>query len=341
MLEKLINPSELLALAEHTGLRVSRLISLKRLLASLDHWPGSRAGTEVLKAVPRLGLSSQGGSFLVSLLPYYVAEPDDPALAPEPVAKVARFARRNYYQELVKRFKRLCLSLREMLNCPKSSMRIFVNSRLPEKLIACGSGLVSYARNNLLYHPESGSYFVVGLLFLPFEIEDLKEEIRLSLANDFCRDCRLCYKACPTQALSQQKPSLCLKALFDKKGLVADELKAKWGLRFYGCDTCQEVCPHNKTVKDGERISRGEIGPWVKLKEVLSKDEITLKASFKKTALAMSWIAGEALLRNALCAAGNSGCRELVPLIKPYRFHQSEILKDAARYALERLKLEG
>jgi len=257
------------------------------------------------------------------------------------VAQVARFARRNYYQELVYRFKRLCLLLQENLNYPKCNMRIFVNSRLPEKLIAFGSGLVSYGKNNLLYHPDFGSYFVLGMLFLPLEINGQLEEIRLSQWYDFCGSCRLCHEACPTKALSQQKPEFCLKALFDERRLLPDELKAKWGLRFYGCDTCQEVCPRNRAVQAGERISRGEIGPWVKLKEVLIKDTVTLKASFKKTALAMSWILAEALLRNALCAAANSGYSELVPLVRPYLLHQSEILRDAARYALDRLKLKG
>jgi epoxyqueuosine reductase QueG len=80
-----------------------------------------------------------------------------------------------------------------------------------------------------------------------------------------------------------------------------------WGRRLYGCQECQAVCPHNRVLTEEARPAEGELGPSVSLKRVLSLDAAGLKEWFRGSAMGMSWVAGNALLRNALISAGNRG----------------------------------
>jgi epoxyqueuosine reductase QueG len=167
---------------------------------------------------------------------------------PGALCRIGRFARANWYAELVARLKAASTLARAELAAgdmdPGSSgeWRKLVNSGLPEKRIALASGLGSLGRNGLVMVPGHGSAVVLGLLILPLALEEglgstqsappsqaapqntgstlnAKRSAPQSAPriSALCDGCGLCVGACPTGALSG--PPLDEKAIvgFDRK----------------------------------------------------------------------------------------------------------------------------
>jgi epoxyqueuosine reductase len=112
------------------------------------------------------------------------------------------------------------------------------------------AGLGIIRHNNFFYTEDSGSYCSLEAWLIDAELE-VKEETDLKPCPD---NCNLCIKACPTNSLkAPYKMSLLDCASFKttlspSKGLGNINIKtaAKMGRIVYGCDICQDVCPHNK-----------------------------------------------------------------------------------------------
>jgi epoxyqueuosine reductase len=129
-----------------------------------------------------------------------------------------------------------------------------------DKAWAAQAGLGWLAKNTCLIHPEIGSWFFLGEIFLDLE---LPPDGPLA---DHCGTCRACLDACPTGAL--ERPYLldarrCISYLnIEHRGPFPDPAPptSTWseGERFdparamgdwlVGCDICQEVCPWNRKV---------------------------------------------------------------------------------------------
>lgn len=113
---------------------------------------------------------------------------------------------------------------------------------LNERLLARLSGLAFVGRNRMAINPRLGSYFFIGYVLTDCEIEP-DSECTLS-----CADCGRCVRACPLGALDNGfDETKCLSYITQKKGDVSEKEKramAETGT-IWGCDICQEVCPHN------------------------------------------------------------------------------------------------
>ena len=126
------------------------------------------------------------------------------------------------------------------------SAKIFADiGCLNERLLTVLSGLAFTGRNRMAISPKFGSYFFVGYVLTDCEIE--KDE----KCESACANCGRCEKACPLGALTggfcEEK---CIAYLTQKKGELSEteeEALAKANT-VWGCDICQEVCPHNRNV---------------------------------------------------------------------------------------------
>lgn len=110
------------------------------------------------------------------------------------------------------------------------------DSPIDEREAAALAGLGRFGENGMLITEKYSSYVFLGEIITNMPIPEAKASPILH-----CEGCGLCKAACPMGKLGQ-----CLSALTQKKGELteseADAIK-KYGT-VWGCDICQEVCPH-------------------------------------------------------------------------------------------------
>lgn len=282
----------------------------------------------------RYKLGAEGAMFVVALryAPDVEPEPEAarstwgvphlPAPIPgKPEAKVGRFARGNWYRELLDRLAICAAKTAEDMageglpRFPANNWHRFANSRFPEKALAVAAGLGTIGRNSLLIaertHPDPhcSSAVVLGLMLLPFDVtqEALGPRRPPRPSLELCASCRRCVDACPTVALlAASTPAFvrdrCIQHYTSIDGALPDFIEAAWSNQLYGCDICLEACPH--FVPDpGARVQKGRIGGDFDASTLASMDESELRMALKGSALAQGWISAAALRRNAMIAA--------------------------------------
>jgi epoxyqueuosine reductase len=201
------------------------------------------------------------------------------------------------------------------------------------------SGLASYGRNGCALVPGLGSLFVIAGAVFPVRTwwQDIPPA---APQRDLCGACRRCRAACPAGAIDEPyvvRRELCLQGVAGSMASLSVESMSMWGARLYGCHDCQAACPHNSGLTEPAVAATGEIGPSVSLRAFLSEDPAARKKRFRGTALGMSWVPAEALLRNALVAAGNRGDAAIRAQVERHMADSTDAIRGAARWALEKL----
>jgi len=287
-----------------------------------------------------ISFADADASILVCCLSYHRRELDDLSTPEDPHGLIAPFARRNYYKTAVRMMRKLAACLDDELNIPRKSVTIFCNSRRPEKPLCLAAGLAWLGRNGLCITPGLGSLFIIAGAIIPALVPDSPA---LEPLPDLCGSCSRCIENCPTRAILTPgivDRSLCLQGLASVAGELRPEVMEKWGKRLYGCQTCQSVCPHNKGALEEAPLAVGEIGPSISLRRFLSMDRTAVEQLFHGTAMGLSWISKEALVRNALIAAGNSHAVFLRTSVEPFASCSVASLRSTARWALASIARE-
>lgn len=117
------------------------------------------------------------------------------------------------------------------------------DSPIAERDAAAKAGLGIIGDNGMLITEKYSSYVFLGEIVTDLPLECETFEIRR------CQGCGVCKRACPMSEIGE-----CLSALTQKKGELSEKEAAaieKYG-SVWGCDICQEVCPHTlRAIKNG------------------------------------------------------------------------------------------
>lgn len=159
---------------------------------------------------------------------------------------VASYARGKDYHHLHrKRLKKFVLWLQSNTESTIKSRGFSDSAPLLEKALAVQAGLGWFGKNTLLIHRKFGTYTLLSVCLTTLEVPLLSTG---SLRLPKCGSCRRCIDACPTKALHDYvlDARRCLSYhTIESKKIIPDEIaKANPGFIF-GCDICQQVCPHN------------------------------------------------------------------------------------------------
>ena len=162
------------------------------------------------------------------------------------------------------------------------------------------------------------------------------------LARDACGSCDACQRACPTDAFPSPyrlDARRCISYLtIEHAGPIPEEFRERIGNRIYGCDDCLAVCPWNKfAAAAAANIAfqpRAELVAPA-LADLLALDDAGFRQVFAGSPIKR--IGRDRMVRNAAIAAGNSGDMGLVTALQPLLSDPSDVIRDAARWALARL----
>lgn len=118
-------------------------------------------------------------------------------------------------------------------------------SPINERKAAIDAGLGFLGQNGLVINEKYGSYIFIGTLLTDAVFDE--DEYVTNTETKTCIKCGLCRKNC---AYLRKECDFCLSELNQRKNVTDEELEIIRSQKLvWGCDVCQEVCPHNKDAE--------------------------------------------------------------------------------------------
>jgi len=263
---------------------------------------------------------------------------EDPleGLAHRSSGAISVYARGDDYHDLIKRrLKRLAGFVRDRFD---GAVKVFVDTApLMEKPLAQSAGLGWQGKHTNLVSRTFGSWLFLGAVLSSLELAPDEP------AQDHCGACRLCLDVCPTGAFPapyQLDARACLSYLtIEHAGPIPERFRSAMGNRIYGCDDCLAVCPWNKFAQQAREagLAAREALRRPSLAELAGLDDAGFRALFAKSPIKR--IGRDRFVRNVLYAIGNSSDPSLAPAALARLGDASEVVRDAARWALDQLGL--
>ncbi|MDA8216000.1 MAG: HEAT repeat domain-containing protein [Dehalococcoidales bacterium] len=228
------------------------------------------------------------------------------------------------------------------------------STKAPRREAAVAAGLLEQRRNCLGYLP-GGHSFVALFTWVVDQtlahervtfgdisgatIETVREFAYPPGRRDPCGRCQACLEACPTQALVRPfvlDPRRCIDRNTWRVGQwLPRELRPKMGTWLYGCDVCQEVCPHNqKALKAAASKARGKAE--FALDRLAAIDDRQYRDVWQRFFVFNEDPAD--LRRNVMVAIGNLGDTSLLPSLLAGSKDGAPVVRGHAAWALGRFK---
>lgn len=290
-------------------------------------------------------------SVVVCAANYNTAQPHSIDPAPRNAGWIARYAwsenrtgegaarPSDYHKVLLNRLRKLEAALKKREGDFES--RCYVDTGpLVERVYARYAGVGWTGKNTCILNQKIGSWMFLGGILTSLELPAGEPQ---ELAADRCGSCTRCIDACPTEALTpyQMDASRCISYLtIEKRGNIPEDLRAGMGRQVFGCDICQDVCPWNRkapTVEDPELAAREElVNPALEWLAQMSRDEFAQRFYGSPVKRAKF----EGLRRNVAVAMGNSGLQQYRARLKEWSGDEDTAVREAAEWALKRLRSE-
>lgn len=255
-------------------------------------------------------------SILVIALPYYIDEENlQQKETPLFHGELARTAWGKDYHDVVKeKLEKIATFIKEKKE--NFDYKSFVDTGpLVDRHVAYHAGLGWYGYNSILMNDEYGSWFFIGYMLNNLEIPPDKP-----LSNRRCQGCNLCIKHCPKGAIEapyELNAKKCLSNILQQKEDIKESDRKSLGKSLYGCDICQQVCPHNKGIKKEteENFYPKEALHKPDLLKLLSISNKGFKETYGETSA--GWRGKKILQRNAIIALVNHGDEKAIPYLLP------------------------
>ncbi|UCE61636.1 MAG: tRNA epoxyqueuosine(34) reductase QueG [Phycisphaerales bacterium] len=248
-------------------------------------------------------------SVVVAALSYHQPVPGPGLANPDLLGRVAMYAWGEDYHTVVKdKLFRIVDRLRTEVSEPFEAKVCVDTAPLIEREFAAAAGIGWIGKNTLVLDRQLGSYFFLGEIVTTL---DLVEDEPVA---DRCGSCSACRDACPTNALDlpyQMDAARCISYLtIEHRGELSDELARQTGNWIFGCDICEQVCPHNRrAARTREPAFAGRaVASGLPLDEILGWTVDDYRERLRGSTMKRATL--EMLKRNARIAKVNAGCDE-------------------------------
>ncbi len=255
---------------------------------------------------------------------------------------IARYAwgQQDYHDAVLNRLRVVETKLRAAVGGSQLQTRCYVDTGpIVERIYAKYAGVGWIGKNTCILNQKMGSWLFLGVILTSLELEpDLP-------APDRCGSCTRCIDACPTDALVapyQLDSNRCISYLtIEKRGMIAEDMRAGMGHEAFGCDICQDVCPWNRKAPATDvaefQPREGLVNPALEWLAGMSAEEFREK--FRGSAVRRAKRSG--LRRNAVIAMGNSADRRFGPLLEKLKADEDAVVAESAEWAAKRLSGEA
>ncbi len=251
---------------------------------------------------------------------------------------IARYAvGSDYHKQMKKRLHRICDSLSEF---SEDSYKACVDTApILEREIAASAGLGAIGKHTLLLEQGIGSWFFIGVIVTTAKLTPSKPN-----TSNPCQSCTKCIDACPTDAITpfSVDATKCISYLtIEHRSDIDEKYHEHIGNWLFGCDICQEVCPHNQPTHNSSTFVPNSAyvsgRTSFNLLEVLKwseedRREALIGSAMKRAKLYM-------FKRNALIVAGNilriEDNKELRQAVIELCEDEHPIVQETARVVLE------
>jgi epoxyqueuosine reductase len=170
----------------------------------------------------------------------------------------------------------------------------------------------------LLIERGLGSYVLLGEVLTTLDLVPSE-----AASPDPCGTCTRCLEACPTDAITPWSvdATRCISYLtIEHRTAIDDDLARRSDDWIFGCDVCQEVCPHNQPTelaREAEHEIHPDYAPRrtsFDVAEVLAWTEDDRREAFTTSAMKRARLS--MMKRNALIVAGNALAQADAPALR-------------------------
>lgn len=225
-------------------------------------------------------------SAIVCLFPYYIEHSGPSNLSRYTWGTDYHLVINEYLEKLIEKLQKMNTSAQFSIHCDTSP--------LADRYMAYLAGLGFYGKNNCFISPKWGSYVMIGTILTTLEFEPNTP------LGQSCMGCNRCITACLGQCLGHDefKYDTCKSYLTQKKGDLTNEEETIIGKTplVFGCDVCQEVCPHNQSIPATPIPKFQHVEPYIDINEIETLTNKEFKAKYGHRAF--SWRGKKILIRN-------------------------------------------
>jgi epoxyqueuosine reductase len=259
-------------------------------------------------------------------------------LAERDRATISVYARHRDYHDLIKgKLKRIGQHFAARSG---RAVKVFVDTApLMEKPLAAAAGIGWQGKHTNLVSREFGSWLFLGAILT---------EVALppdAAVADHCGSCSACLDICPTKAFPapyRLDARRCISYLtIEHEGPIPLEFRKAMGNRIYGCDDCLAACPWNKfaqVTREAKLAAREDLlAP--PLAELAALDDAEFRVRFSGSPIKR--IGRNRFVRNVLIAIGNSDDVRLLGAAQALVDDGSEVVREAATWAVGELTRHG